>query len=56
MQENLPNIRIGEGILIVSGIAFLVSTMVFAFDGDTTVWFFAKAFYALGALLFLINR
>ena len=56
MQRKISNIRVGEVILIVSGAAFLVSTIVFASGGDTTVWFFAKGLYGLGAILFFINR
>lgn len=45
----------GSIVLAAAGMMILVS-LLFLVDGGTAMWNFARALYALGVVLFLIDR
>jgi hypothetical protein len=43
-------------LLLAAGIAMLVSLPILAAGGNLVIWVTAKAFYAVGVLLFLLDK
>jgi hypothetical protein len=56
MENNHPSfLSLGEKILILSGLLFILSTLYLALDGNFLVYLFAKAIYGLGILIFIFK-
>lgn len=45
---------LAERTLIISGLLILISVGVIAISGDFSFWIFAKAFYIIGVISFLV--
>lgn len=55
-QSNGRFFRTSELIIIGAGLLFLANVAVSITTGNLTLWFAAVFLYAVGALLFIINR
>ena len=55
MRKLLSNFGIGIVFLFISGVLLLIG-LFFIPQDNFTVWLTAKAFYGVGAILFILNK
>lgn len=56
MPGSIRDIRIGESLILVTGVLFLSNVAIIAATGDFTLWAINKGLYILAIIFFTLDR